>query len=91
MSDPRKTSVYFPSDMIRDLRRESIRLDRTVSWIVQRCVRIGLEEIRKMPSINEVDGAELDEALDALEGDAKTGESKVGSTAVGARVRVAKG
>ncbi|MBX7197049.1 MAG: TIGR04563 family protein [Sandaracinaceae bacterium] len=81
MSDPRKISVYFPGPMIRELRRESIRLERTVSWLVQRCVRIGLEELKKMPSINDPDVDLSDEAMDELDEDTKTHESKAGSRA----------
>ncbi len=84
MSDPRKISVYFPGPMIRELRRESIRLERTVSWLVQRCVRIGLEELKKMPSINDPDSVDLsDDALDDLEDDVKTSETKSGGTPAG--------
>jgi uncharacterized small protein (TIGR04563 family) len=82
MSDPRKISVYFPGPMIRELRRESIRLERTVSWLVQRCVRIGLEELKKMPSINDPDSVDLsDDGLDDLDEDTKTHESKAGAPA----------
>lgn len=61
MADPRKISVYFPNEMIRELRHESIRLDRTVSWLVQRCVRIGLEELKQMPSINDPEPGDFDD------------------------------
>jgi len=97
MSDPRKISVYFPGPMIRELRRESIRLERTVSWLVQRCVRIGLEELKKMPSINDPDSVDLsDDALDEMEEDHKPNESKVGGLspvdrATADRTRAAKG
>ena len=97
MSDPRKISVYFPGPMIRELRRESIRLERTVSWLVQRCVRIGLEELKKMPSINDPDSVDLsDDALDEMEEDHKPNESKVGGLspvdrAPADRTRAAKG
>jgi uncharacterized small protein (TIGR04563 family) len=67
--------------MIRELRRESIRLERTVSWLVQRCVRIGLEELKKMPSINDPDSVDLsDDAMDDLDEDTRTSESRAGST-----------
>jgi hypothetical protein len=29
-------------------------LDRSLSWIVQRCVKIALPEIRKLPSVNDI-------------------------------------
>lgn len=54
MADKRKQSLYFPEDMLEDIRTEANRLDRSLSWIVQRCVRIALPEIRKLPSVNDV-------------------------------------
>ena len=54
MADKRKQSLYFPEDMLEDIRQEANRLDRSLSWIVQRCVRIALPEIRKLPSVNDV-------------------------------------
>ncbi len=53
-TDKRKRSIYIPADMLRELLYESARLDRTVSWIVQQCVKRALPEIKKMPSVNEV-------------------------------------
>jgi uncharacterized small protein (TIGR04563 family) len=62
-SDKRKQSLYFPASMLEDLKHEAIRLDRSLSWIVQRCVKIGLPEVRKLPSVNDVgDDAESDDA-----------------------------
>jgi uncharacterized small protein (TIGR04563 family) len=47
--------LYFPESMLQDIQHEAARLDRSLSWIVQRCVKIGLPEIRKLPSVNDVD------------------------------------
>ncbi|MBW2586519.1 MAG: TIGR04563 family protein, partial [Deltaproteobacteria bacterium] len=49
-TDKRKQSLYFPESMLHDIKHESARLDRSLSWIVQRCVKIALPEIRKLPS-----------------------------------------
>ncbi|MDQ3032748.1 MAG: TIGR04563 family protein [Myxococcota bacterium] len=54
-TDKRKQSLYFPESMLQDIQHEAARLDRSLSWIVQRCVKIGLPEIRKLPSVNDVD------------------------------------
>jgi uncharacterized small protein (TIGR04563 family) len=54
-TDKRKQSLYFPESMLQDIQHEATRLDRSLSWIVQRCVKIGLPEIRKLPSVNEPD------------------------------------
>ncbi len=53
-TDKRKQSLYFPESMLQDIQVEAARLDRSLSWIVQRCVRIGLSEIRKLPSVNDI-------------------------------------
>jgi uncharacterized small protein (TIGR04563 family) len=53
-TDKRKQSLYFPEAMLDEIQREAARLDRSLSWIVQRCVKLGMQEIRKLPSVNEV-------------------------------------
>lgn len=35
-SDKRKQSLYFPEDMLREITFEAQRLDRSLSWTVQR-------------------------------------------------------
>ena len=57
-TDKRKQSLYFPESMLQDIQKEAARLDRSLSWIVQRCVKIGLSDIRKLPSVNEPDDAD---------------------------------
>ncbi|HJK94863.1 MAG TPA: TIGR04563 family protein [Polyangiaceae bacterium LLY-WYZ-15_(1-7)] len=54
-SDKRKQSLYFPAEMLEEIEHEALRLDRTRSWIVQRCVRIALPELKKLPSINDIE------------------------------------
>jgi uncharacterized small protein (TIGR04563 family) len=54
-TDKRKQSLYFPESMLQEIQHEAARLDRSLSWIVQRCVKLGLPEIRKLPSVNEVE------------------------------------
>ncbi len=51
-NDKRKQSLYFPDDMLDEIMRESIRLDRSLSWMVQRAWRIAHDEIAKFPSAN---------------------------------------
>ncbi|MDH5490571.1 MAG: TIGR04563 family protein [Myxococcales bacterium] len=54
-TDKRKQSLYFPESMLQEIQREAARLDRSLSWIVQRCVKVSLPEIRKLPSVNDVE------------------------------------
>ena len=60
-SDKRKQSLYFPESMLQEIQKEAARLDRSLSWIVQRCVKIGLSDIRKLPSVNDIPDGEDDD------------------------------
>jgi uncharacterized small protein (TIGR04563 family) len=51
--DKRKQSLYFPEAMLKDLQLEATRLERSLSWVVQRCVRAGLPTLEKLPSTGE--------------------------------------
>ena len=53
-TDKRKQSLYFPETMLEDIQHEAARLDRSLSWIVQRCVKIGIQDIKKLPSVNDI-------------------------------------
>lgn len=52
-TDKRKQSLYFPETMLESIQKEADRLDRSLSWIVQRCVRVGLPELKKLPSTDD--------------------------------------
>ena len=51
-ADKRKQSLYFPEEMLTDIKREALRQDRSLSWIVQQAWRIARDDIKKFPSIN---------------------------------------
>jgi len=57
-TDKRKQSLYFPESMLQEIKEEAARLDRSLSWVVQRAWKISRLEIKKLPSVNEVDGDE---------------------------------
>jgi uncharacterized small protein (TIGR04563 family) len=61
-TDKRKQSLYFPESMLQEIKEEAARLDRSLSWVVQRAWKISRLEIKKLPSVNEVDGDDDDEA-----------------------------
>jgi uncharacterized small protein (TIGR04563 family) len=46
----RKQSLYFPTEMLEEIRGEASRLDRSLSWVVQRAWRRAREEIKKTPA-----------------------------------------
>ena len=54
-TDDRKQSLYFPEDMLQEMKREAVRQDRSLSWIVQRAWQIARDRIKKYPSINPED------------------------------------
>ena len=61
-TDKRKQSLYFPESMLQEIKEEAARLDRSLSWVVQRAWKISRTEIKKLPSVNDVDAGEDEEA-----------------------------
>ena len=61
-SDKRKQSLYFPEAMLQEIKDEAARLDRSLSWIVQRAWKMARLEIKKIPSVNDISDDEESEA-----------------------------
>jgi uncharacterized small protein (TIGR04563 family) len=57
-SDKRKQSLYFPEAMLEEIHQEAARLERSLSWIVQRAWKTARPEIRKLPSSRGGDGGD---------------------------------
>lgn len=53
MSDKRKQSLYFPEDMLHEIKAEANRQDRSLSWIVQRAWLVAKGHITALPSVND--------------------------------------
>jgi uncharacterized small protein (TIGR04563 family) len=51
MMDKRKQSLYFPDDMLAEMRAEATRLDRSISWVVQYAYRHGKAALAAIPSV----------------------------------------
>ena len=60
-TDKRKQSLYFPEVMLQEIKEEAARLDRSLSWVVQRAWRISRLEIKKLPTVDDIEGAEDDD------------------------------
>lgn len=61
-SDKRKQSLYFPEAMLQEIKDEAARLDRSLSWVVQRAWKMARLEIKKIPSVNDIsDDEDADE------------------------------
>ena len=54
-SDKRKQSLYFPEAMLQEIKDEANRLDRSLSWVVQRAWKLARVEIKKIPSVDGID------------------------------------
>jgi uncharacterized small protein (TIGR04563 family) len=52
-SDKRKQSLYFPEDYLDEIRAESIRQDRSMSWIVQKAWELSRDKVTQFPSAND--------------------------------------
>lgn len=57
-SDKRKQSLYFPESMLQEINDEASRLERSLSWIVQRAWKTARPDIRKIPSSRRVDDSD---------------------------------
>ena len=53
-TDKRKQSLYFPEAMLQEIKDEAARLDRSLSWVVQRAWKIARLEIKRIPSVNDI-------------------------------------
>lgn len=60
-SDKRKQSLYFPETMLQEIKEEAARLDRSLSWVVQRAWKLARADIRKIPSVNDIADDDGDE------------------------------
>ncbi len=52
-TDKRKKSFYLPTEYIEEMEKEALRLDRSLSWIIQRAWVEGREKIQNYPSFDE--------------------------------------
>ncbi|RAL23615.1 TIGR04563 family protein [Lujinxingia litoralis] len=60
-SDKRKQSLYFPEDYLDEIREESLRQDRSMSWVVQKAWEIARDTIKQFPAANDFLQGEEDE------------------------------
>jgi uncharacterized small protein (TIGR04563 family) len=52
-SEKRKQSLYFPESMLVEIQQEASRLQRSLSWVVQRAWKVAREDVKKMPGSTE--------------------------------------
>lgn len=56
-SDKRKQSLYFPEELLEEIKAEAQRLDRSMSWVVQKAWRIAHKDIVSFNTFNDKAGA----------------------------------
>jgi len=61
-SDKRKQSLYFPEEMLHEIRHEAERQDRSLSWIVQKAWKIAREDLASIPSTTDYGSEDNSEA-----------------------------
>lgn len=54
-ADKRKQSLYFPADLLQEMQEEAKRLDRSLSWVVQRAWKESRAALRALPSMTDTD------------------------------------
>jgi uncharacterized small protein (TIGR04563 family) len=47
--------------MLQEIKDEAARLDRSLSWVVQRAWKMARMEIKKIPSVNDIGDEEEEE------------------------------
>ncbi len=52
-ADNRKQSLYFPEEMLNEIRTEAERLERSLSWCLQRAWKLARKELAKYPGTSE--------------------------------------
>ena len=50
-----RKNFYLPESYVKEIEAEALRLDRSLSWIIQRAWLEGREKIKKYPSIDDAD------------------------------------
>ena len=45
-----KQSFYFPAEMLLEIRDEAVRLERPMSWVMQRAWKVARSTVQSMPA-----------------------------------------
>ena len=56
-ADKRNQSLYFPEEMLAEIQHEAARLDRSLSWVVQRGWKLARGKLKEFPSSTEEPGS----------------------------------
>jgi uncharacterized small protein (TIGR04563 family) len=51
MAAKQKLTIYVPDDVFNEMKNESDRQDRTVSWLVEHAWRLSRKQVQSYPSV----------------------------------------
>ncbi len=54
MAAKKKLTLYFPEEILDETKREAMRQDRSVSWLLQTAWRLARGEIENYPAVNDL-------------------------------------
>lgn len=54
MSSKKKMTLYFPEELVTETKREALRQDRSVSWVMQMAWLMARDRIQDLPGIDEL-------------------------------------
>ncbi|MCK5687995.1 TIGR04563 family protein [Myxococcota bacterium] len=54
-SEKKKQSLYFPEAMLKEIQDESLRQDRSTSWIVQHAWKLARTQLMANPTVVDMD------------------------------------
>jgi uncharacterized small protein (TIGR04563 family) len=49
-----KQTFDFPEAMLQEMKDEAVRLNRSLSWVLQRAWKLARRDIKKIPTVNDI-------------------------------------
>ena len=62
MAQKKKLTLYLPEDVLNETKREALRQDRSLSWIIEMAWMVAREHLQEMPGIEELKEEAIKEA-----------------------------
>ena len=54
MATKKKLTLYFPEELLTETKREALRQDRSLSWVLQLAWLMARDRIQDLPAIEEL-------------------------------------
>ena len=52
----KKLTIYLSEDLVQETKREALRHDRSMSWVIEMAWRLSGQKIQEMPAIRDLTG-----------------------------------